>query len=329
MFRILRNNKKCDIAATLPNEYKRGCSNPVYTHNWNENAYRNMLLIADRIQCVSRYTTNNLPNSFTSQDIETNLYSKGAICCFKYKDDILFGNFSTTGGLNKKGKLEYIQPISFDGNVLHSRKRCYGVNGEYDYDDESAVIIQDYTGAMQSDKVIPRLDINKTTTINDEVKTYRQLVLNVIMNVKKLIIRCENEEQVKVNINQAMNLLDPTQLVVAMRDTDLTNSIEMQSFVDKVDITGLTQAIEFYSKIRRQFNGVPCPTSYEKKERMISDEVVNYGTAGDLILYDGLMQRKIAYDRINKCFGTNITVQINQIMDGDENNGTVHEDVQI
>lgn len=328
MFRVLRNNKKCNMGATLPSDVW-GRFNPSKTLNWDETNYRHMLMIADRIQCVSRYVTENIPNSFTSQEIESNLYVKGAICCFKYKDEIQFANFATTGGLNNKGQLEYIQPITFDGNTLPLRKRCYGVNGEYDYDDESAVIIQDYTGAMQSDKIIPRAYINNTTTINDEVKTYRQLVLNVIMNVKKLLIRCENEEQAKININQALNLLDPTQLVVALRDTDLTNSIEMQSFVDKVDITGLTQAIEFYSKTRRQFNGVPCPTSYEKKERMITDEVVDYGTAGDLILYDGLMQRKIAYNRINKCFGTNITVKINQLMEGEYNNGTVHENIQI
>ena len=328
MFNILRNNKRCNEAATLPRNFN---FNPVKSINWNETQYRLMLQIADRIQCVERYVTEGLPNSFTTQDIETNLYTKGAICCFRHNDEIQFANFSCNGGLNNKGQLEYIQPITFNGNVMSLRKRCYGINGEYDYDDDSAIIIQDYTGAMQIDKVVPRAYVNNMTTINDEVKTYRQLVLNVIMNVKKLLVRCENEEQAKINIAQAMNLLDPTQLVVAMRDTELSNSIEMQSFVDKVDITGLTQAVEFYSKTRRQFNGIPCPTSYEKKERMITDEVVDYGTAGDLILYDGLMQRKIAYDRINKCFGTNITVKINRLMEVEENagNGTIHEDVQI
>ena len=327
MFSILRNNKKCNVASTLPNNFCHSF-NPVKNLNWNEINYRHMLMIADRIQCLSRYVAEDLPNSFTTQEIESNLYIKGAICCYKEVDTVQFGNFSLTGGLNTKGKLEYIQPISFDGHTLPFKKRCYGVNGEYDFDEDCAVIIQDYTGAIQTDKIIPRAFINNSTTINDEVKTYRQLVLNVIMNVKKLLVRCENEEQAKININQALNLLDPTQLVVAMRDTELSNSIEMQSFVDKVDITGLTQAIEFYSKTRRQFNGVPCPTSYEKKERMITDEISDYGTAGDLILYDGLMQRKIAYDRINKCFGTNISVKINPLlMEVEKNDRTVHTDI--
>lgn len=328
MFKILkRMNKKCTIESTLP---KNVNFNPSQTIKWNESQYRSMLVIADRIQCVERYIADGIPSAFTCQDVESNVYNKGAICCSKYKGVVLFTNFSCTGGLNTKGQLEYIQPITFDGKTLPIKKRCYGVNGEYDYDEDCAVIIQDYTGAIQGDKIVPRAYINNMTTINDEVKTYRQLVLNVIMNVKKLLVRCENEEQAKININQAINLLDPTQLVVAMRDTELTNSIEMQSFVDKVDITGLTQAIEFYSKSRRQFNGVPCPTSYEKKERMISDEVSDYGTAGNLILYDGLMQRKIAYDRINKCFGTNISVRINPIiLGGNDNNGTIHEDVQV
>lgn len=328
MFNILRNNKRCNEAATLPRNFN---FNPVHSMNWNETQYRLMLQIADRIQCIERYVALHLPNSYTSQEIETKLYEKGAICSIKHRGEVQFADFSTQGGFNSKGKLEYIQPILFNGEVLSVRKRCYGINGEYDYDEDCAVIIQDYTGAICGDKIVPRAYVNNMTTINDEVKTYRQLVLNVIMNVKKLLVRCENEEQAKINIAQAMNLLDPTQLVVAMRDTELTNSIEMQSFVDKVDITGLTQAVEFYSKTRRQFNGIPCPTSYEKKERMITDEVVDYGTAGDLILYDGLMQRKIAYDRINKCFGTNISVKINHLMEVEENvgNGTIHENIQV
>lgn len=277
--------------------------------------YTNMLQTADRLQCINRYVTEGLPNAFTHDFIEDKLYYKGAICCMWYDNDIIFTDFTSSGKLNKLGQLDWVEPISFDGHSFGFKLRCYNESGDYKFDKNCAVIIKDYSMSFGLEKGIPRCNLNKFTTIQDEVMTYKQLYINILMNVNKLLVRCENESQSKNLLKQAKNLLDPTQLLIGVQNLNSFNEdFEMQKFVDKVDITGLTQAIDFYNKIRRQFNGIPAPTSFEKKQRMITDEIADATTAGDLILYDGYMQRKIAYDRINKCFGTNIKVKINPIL---------------
>lgn len=294
--------------------------------------YTNMLQTADRLQCINRYITEGLPSAFTQQFVEDKLYYKTAICCLLYENDIIFTDFTTSGKLNKLGQLEWIEPMTFDGDSLGFKLRCYDPNGNYEYNRNCAIIIKDYSLSLGAEKGIPRCNLNLFTTIQDEVMTYKQLYINILMNVNKLLVRCENETQSKNLLKQARNLLDPTQLLIGVQNLNSFNDdFEMQKFVDKVDITGLTQAIDYYNKIRRQFNGIPAPTSFEKKQRLITDEIADATTAGDLILYDGYMQRKIAYDRINKCFGTNIKVKINPILlnNGGSEDGQMDEELEV
>lgn len=294
--------------------------------------YNHMLETADRLQCINRYVTEGLPTAFTSDFIENKLYYKTAICCILYNNDVIFTDFTTNGKLNKLGELEWIEPITFDGHSLGFKLRCYNGTGNYEFNKNCAIVIKDYSLSLGAEKGIPRCNLNLLTTIKDEVMTYKQLYINILMNVNKLLVRCENESQSKNLLKQAKNLLDPTQLLIGVQNLNTFNDdFEMQKFVDKVDITGLTQAIEYYNKIRRQFNGIPAPTSFEKKQRLITDEIADVTTAGNLILYDGYMQRKIAYDRINKCFGTNIQVKINPILlnNGDDDNGSMVDELEI
>ena len=305
---------KCNVRSQI-----KHLLNPVKSIDFASESYHNMLKTADRIQCVSRIIEENLPSAFTSNEIESMLYDRGGICSFLYHDILTFAPFATGGKLITKGKLAEVQPILLDGTALGPRRRCYGADANYNYDSNCCVIIQDYTGCIQGDKVIPRSAINSSTTIHDEVVAYRQLLYNVVMNIKKLIVRCENEEQLRPILEQASMLLDPTQPIVALKDININNNFDMTSFVDKVDVDGLTKTIDFYNKIRRQFNGIPSPDVFEKKERMITDELEDVGKTNNLILWDAYINRKIAFDNINKCFGTNIVVRINNMITSEGN----------
>ena len=83
-------------------------------------------------------------------------------------------------------------------------------------------------------------------------------------------------------------------------------------------MSDLTQAIDFYNKIRRLNNGIPAPDTFEKKERMITDELKNSTAFANFILSDGLLNRQIAVESINKCFKQNITVDYNEILKAKE-----------
>lgn len=292
--------------------------NPSTSINFSELAYKNMLITADRLQCVNRIHWNDLPNAWTSQEIETLLYDKGSICCFLDDDNIVFSPYTLGGKIDKMGRLHMIQPITLDGKVYGAKKRAYSLNCDYNFDTSCCIIIHDYTGCVVNDKIIPRALINLETTINDEVKSYKLMLYNIIMSIKKLIVTCETEEQAKLILRQSKLLLDPTQPILALKSENILKKLDVTQFVDKLEIDELTRAIDYYNKIRRNFNGVPAPSTFEKKERMISSEIENHSTATNLIVTDAYYQRLESVKLINECFNTNITLSISENLGGDD-----------
>lgn len=290
--------------------------NPTTTINFSELAYKNMLITADRLQCINRIRWDNLPNAWTSQDIETLLYNHGSICCFLENDNIVFSPYKLGGKLDKMGRLHMVQPLTLDGKAYGEKKRAYNSNGEYDFDSSSCVIIHDYTGCIVDDNILPRATINSETTINDETKTYKLMLYNIILSIKKLIVTCETEEQAKLIIQQSKLLLDPTQPILALKSENLLKKLDITQFVDKLEIDELTRAIDYYNKIRRNFNGVPAPSTFEKKERMISTEIENQSTATNLIIEDAYFQRLESVKLINACFDTNINISKSGVLGG-------------
>lgn len=285
-------------------------TNPRKNINFAELAYKNLLKINDSIQCVNRFEWLKIPVAITSQKIEMLLYRRGAICCFKEYDTLIFAPFTVEGKLIVYGELEYIQPITLDGRNYGTRKRVYNGYGDFEFDEDCAVIIYDYTSFEYGDNLQPREEINEFTTINDETKTYKIMLHSIVLSIKKLIARCDNEEQKKVLKKQAEMLLEPTNIIIPISGiNEIANKFDMLQFSPDLQIDELVRAIEFYSKKRRAFNGVPAPDTFEKKERLISSESGNVLTHSNLILYDGLRQRQIAAERINKCFGTDISVR--------------------
>lgn len=304
---------KCYVEDQIKNYMQQ--FNPRESVNFSEEMYRLMLTTSDRIQCCNRYVWVDLPSGFTTQDIESMLYSYGSICCFLDNENLIFSPYSTVGELDKKGSLDKIQPITLDGKAYGAKKRCYNKNMEYDFLSDCAIIINDYTSAVQNSKIVSRETLNRTTTINDEVKAYKILLYNIMLSIKKMVITCESEEQSKIMLKQASLLLDPTQPILALtKGNSLSNKVDITQFVDKVEVDDLTHAIDFYNKIRRLNNGIPAPDTFEKKERLISDELKNASIFSNFIMSDGLMNRKIAVDNINKCFNLNLTVDYNEIL---------------
>lgn len=309
--------KKCNMGSQV-DDFLDG-SNPRKLINFSEIGYQSMLCAQDRIQCSNRYIWLNMKKycPLSSQLIESFIYDSGAICCW-YEDDVItWSHFAENGKIGTYGMLEAIQPITLDGKKRGTRRRVITGMGEYAETDNVAIIVQDYTGCIQQGQIIPRAVHNSRTTISDQVKTYKLLLYDIIMSIKKLVAKCENEEQVKSIMKQAEVLLDPTQPIVGLAvGKDLTDQFELLNFVDKVNIDEFIAIINFYYKIRRGFNGIPAPDVFEKKERMITSETESSQVHTDITLLDGLMQRKYACELMKKYWGLDIDVTISDALGG-------------
>lgn len=309
--------QRCNMASQVENFWDN--TNPKKLINFSEIGYRTMLIAQDRIQCSNRYiwTKMNKYCPLSSQLIESFIYDSGAVCCW-YEDDVLtWSHFAENGKIGTYGMLESIQPITLNGKKRGNRRRVITGMGEYAETDNVAIIVQDYTGCIQQGQIIPRHVHNSRTTISDQVKTYKLLLYDIIMSIKKLVAKCGNEEQVKSIMKQAEVLLDPTQPIVGLAvGRDLTDQFELLNFVDKVNIDEFIAIIDFYYKIRRGFNGIPAPDVFEKKERMITSETESSQVHTDIMLLDGLNQRKYACELMQKYWGLDIDVTISDALGG-------------
>lgn len=283
--------------------------NPHTRVSFNKEAYTTLLTTQDIIMCANRYKW-KLPINLTSQQLESLFYQYGSLAMFENKDgEVVFSRYTVVGELTPYGLLNKIQPIDLSGkaydvvrSVIHSNSQ-----GPLNYGDNVAIIINDYTSLTQITNEISRAVINATTTINDEVTVYNQMINNVNLSIKKAIALCDNIDQVNTILKQVNSLLDPNEFIVPIvtskdkkGNSGMDTPVEMFNFNNNFETQNYCQTIEFYNKKRRTFNGVPCPDTFEKKERKITSESEDTNTHTNIILLDGLLQRQNGLELFKK-----------------------------
>lgn len=299
-------------------------NNPIIATTQTECEYRTFLKTDNIIQCVNRFIWDGLPINLTSQQIEALLYQFGSLCMFEDERGYLcFAPYATTGRLNEYGLLDEITPITLDGRT-HDTKRSVIFRGQPkpSIDEPIAVILNDYTSLTMIEPIKARGVINEAT-INPQVEAHIQLMCSISVSAKKALALCETEEQKKIITKQLKALLDPTQPIVAVSSQrnskgGLDLPVEMFALGVNLAIQEYTNAIDYYDRTRRHFDGIPAPDTYAKKERLITSEAEDANTATNLSLDDGLRQRqqaiKLFTEYCKNPNNKNITCNINPIL---------------
>ncbi len=283
----------------LINGINSGYFNPIDTTSFDKLSYTNMLKTKDRVLCCNRYIWDLQYLNITSQQVESLFYDNYAVCLFENdKGQLQFSSFTKIGDLDCYGRLQQIQPIDYAGKAYGSiRSVIYSNNANIPEGTKTAVIITDYTSSVQCDNGMSRNVINETTTIKDEVSVYNQLINNVALSIKKALALCETSEQQELVTEQVRAILDPNSVIVPIAKTEkngvtgIESPLEMFNLQNNFDTQNYCQTIEFYDKTRRNFNGIPSPDTFEKKERKITAEAENTSTHTNLILLDGYLNR--------------------------------------
>jgi hypothetical protein len=299
-YKALYASSQLEIAGLVD---KINSLNPIIKENHKSKMYRVMLEAKDMAMCSNRYVWENLPINLTSQQLEGLFYRYGSLCFFVENGQLVISRYAMVGKLDKYGRLNEIQPIDFAGKA-YGRKRGV-INDHVEKSEDMAVIINDYTNDYQMVLECPRAKINADTTISDQLEVYRQLNTNIKLSVKKALALCDNEEQKSVLTKQLCVLLDssnPIQAVAKNKDglkgADLP--LEMWNFDNNFDTQNYCQQIDYYDKVRRSFNGIPAPDTFEKKERKITSEAEDTSTHTQLVLVDGYLQRFNGLELIKK-----------------------------
>lgn len=270
-------------------------------------AYKAMLTSKDLILCANRFKWENLPINLTSLELEAMFYQWGSLCFFENDEgNLIVSRYSKIGQLTPYGKLEKIQPIDLAGKTYDVERSVISLSGGEPVGDKKvAIIINDYTYFQQQDFEPSRASINLKSTINDQINVYLQLDNNVRLSAKKALALCENEEQKRLILQQATQILDPSRPIVAVsknKNSDRTADLDMEmwNFDNNFNPQNHCQLIDFYDKVRRQFNGVPSPDTFEKKERKITAEAENTNAHVDMVLFDGLYNRQYGLELLQE-----------------------------
>ena len=327
-YKQLYQKSMLDYAGLL-DKVNNGEFNPKFMPSFDRISYTNMLSAKDRMQCVNRYVWNGLEDNLTTQQLETFWYEFFGLCLFEDNGKAVFYRFTRIGELTRYGWLSKIQPIDFSGKAYGPVRSVLTVDNMDNIKpgEPVAVIICDYTPPSFVDFSTPRSAINLATTIKDEVTVYNQLHTNIVLSIKKALALCDNEDQKNVMLQQVADMLDPAKPIAVIsaskqsKGKDINDQVQFVNFNNNFDTQNYCQTIDYYDKIRRGFNGIPSPDTFEKKERKITAEAENTMAHSKLVLYDGLMQRKLGLELFNK-YTLNrhhMSVRINdEMFDNDE-----------
>lgn len=309
----MKNYKQLYLKSQLENQRLKNGLNPVDIPSCNQEMYARLLSIRDLCMCVNRYKW-NVKTNLTSENIETYLYQLQSLLLWEDKNgNIRITNYARQGDLNSNGIMEDLIPIDFGGKSYEKVKNVLSDNIKKG--DRFGVVIYDYS-TMVGNGDISRQTMNLKTTIKDQVLTYTQLVNDTLVLGAKAIALCDNEEQAEVIKNEVENLINPSNLVIPItkgkNKKGILDELELLNLNVKSNAQDLVAVINFYDKQRRVFNGVASPDTFEKKERLVSDEVDETNTHTNLILINGYYTRKFACDMFNKFsnFGNVVSVDI-------------------
>lgn len=315
----------------LINKINDLATNPHLELGATARAYNTLLRAKDRAQCANRYVWKNLPVNITSQELETFFYNFGTLCFFvdKNKGELVIAKYATSGTLNRMGRLNKIKPIDFAGKSYDFELNVLQPDGNVAQGVDVAVIINDYTASYQNVSEQPRAWLNANSTIQDQTTVYQQLINNVIVSVKKAIAIAADEEQATAVRLQASDMLTSASpvAVLAGKDKPQDLPIQMFNFSNNFDCQNYCAQLDYYDKVRANFNGIATPPTAEKREHLVNAEIDNVNKVSDIMLYDGLMCRKAGLELLKKYYPNRqdiqaITVEVNDYLTGERQEGT-------
>lgn len=248
----------------------------------------------------SLFVWENLPNTISTDFLNVNLFLNGFTAFFK-KDDKLYTNF---GGLGGKPNSEY-EPTQFilSNPILGTEN--FIINSE----DENCIIMYNTEADKQllnyaDSGGLYNLIHQTAVLLTDNITSIN---CNQINTRVQTIVTAENETQRLTAEKYLENLYKGKPYQVLVSD-------ELQKItVNNVD-TGtnqLQQLLELHQFIIASFyNNIGITTTpYNKRERLITDEINSIDCMTECTIDTMLKARQTAVEKINKLFGVNIKVR--------------------
>lgn len=250
---------------------------------------------------ISMFEWKNLPDSCDERFLELTLFTNGYAVFFKDED------LSNTG-LSDSDTGSYLAlPVATNGrwNVYNipTKRRAYASNGyNKNLDINNSVVI--YNNLLHTNS------INISRTYARRLYNLDRIV-DVNANAQKTPVLILANEQQRLTMLQVYQKWDGNEPVI-FGDRDLDMKLVQALRTDAPYIADKIQALktELWNEALT-YLGI-SNISFQKKERMISDEVLRNQGGTIASRYSRLNARRKSADQINKMFGLNIEVDFRE-----------------
>ena len=250
---------------------------------------------------ISMFEWKNLPDSCDERFLELTLFTNGYAVFFKDEDLI-------NTGLSDSDTGSYLAlPVATNGrwNVYNipTKRRAYASNGyNKNLDVDNSVLI--YNNLLHTNS------INISRTYARRLYNLDRIV-DVNANAQKTPVLILANEQQRLTMLQVYQKWDGNEPVI-FGDRDLDMKLVQALRTDAPYIADKIQALktELWNEALT-YLGI-SNISFQKKERMISDEVLRNQGGTIASRYSRLNARRKSADQINKMFGLNIEVDFRE-----------------
>lgn len=269
----------------------------------------------------SLFEWENLPSYVDRSFLNSNLFLFG-YCAFFTMGGGVHINFGSFGGKPNEmymptkfiianpvlGSLEYnINTFeSYDCVIMYNTEsdkqfiNYFGEGGLYRLIKQTATLLADNVQSINMAQINSRVQA-----------VFRASDDNQKNSAEQIIKRMYNGEPYQVLLSDELNQFDLLNI-----DTSTDKTIQTLLQVHQYILA------DFYNQI-----GIST-TPYQKKERMITDEIDTLDKTNDCNIYTMLNARKTALETINALFGTNITVDLADWLKADTREETTPDDNQ-
>ena len=250
---------------------------------------------------ISMFEWKNLPDTCDERFLELTLFTNGYAVFFKDED------LSRTGLSDSDSGSYLALPVATNGrwNVYNipTKRRAYASNGyNKNLDENNSVMI--YNNLLHTNS------INISRTYAKRLYNLDRIV-DVNANAQKTPVLILANEQQRLTMLQVYQKWDGNEPVI-FGDRDLDMKLVQVLRTDAPYIADKIQALktELWNEVLT-YLGI-SNISFQKKERMISDEVLRNQGGTIASRYSRLNARRQAADNINKMFGLNIEVNFRE-----------------
>lgn len=295
-----------------------------------KNDIKRFLRNIDEQDAVNRFKWENLPANITSQELERLLYYKGQLCFFYMEelDEYYFMPYALDGTIDFYGRFNSVHPVPMANGTTEEEKWTKSqaallsrikltclydekqIEKHLEDKNKCCVLIHDYTKQL-SQTIISRQIVNEPLLdVMAECVPFLRTSLIAGSGIKGIRVQdADQQESVKDGSRSMLNAAltgDPWVPVIG--------NLEFQELTDGAVLKSeeYMLAMQSLDNLRLSGYGLANGGLFEKKAHLNDSENEINQSGVSLVMTDGLEIRQHFCDMINKLFGLDVSVSINE-----------------